>query len=191
MTPGSRAPGVFCLQMSWPSIGTSEQAADWRGIASYVDCDLRRHRYARALRPPGRSANTHGEHFSFWHAADQFVRLLPARLDWPIHAQSPGDFAGLARGHCRRLLRRLHNVLQFRLGNREDAGGWRVGPRCRLCRRKRDRRAAPEGCRSPPVQQILIAATGTIYRVPTTRHEMKESRITSDQSAITSYEVQQ
>src|SRR5216684_2744698 len=43
-----------------------------------------------------------------------------------VNAEPHGDPAGLADGDCRWFFWRLHDVFELRMGNGEDAGGWRV-----------------------------------------------------------------
>jgi len=131
------------------------QVTDWSDTASCADRGFWRRWHAGALRPPGRRTSPRGKHLPCRHPGRQLNWLLPARLDRPIHAQSSGDFAGLARGHCRRFLRRLHNVLKLRLGNRQDARRRRVAPRHRLRISQRGCRLATERRRHPSRQQVL------------------------------------
>jgi len=137
MTPGRRAPGVFCLQFSGHPFALLGGLQDWRGIASHVDCYFRCCGHAGALRPARPRADSCSKHFSVWHVAHKFDRLLFARPDRPVHFESHGHLARLARGYCRRLLWRLHHVLELRMGNGQDAGRWRVGARHSVCRGER------------------------------------------------------
>src|SRR6202795_520055 len=131
------------------------RATDWSDIATCTDRDLWRCWDPGTIRPPGRGANPPGEHLPLRYLARQFVRLLRPRVDRPIHAQSHGDFPGLACRHRRRLLRRVHDVLQFRLGNGENAGSRRVVVGHGLCGSKRGRRTALERRRNSPFEQVL------------------------------------
>src|SRR5438309_277683 len=109
MTPGSPvAPGVFCLVNRGPLARPPGQVTDWSDIASCADRGFWRRWHAGALRPPGRRTSPRGKHLPGRHPGRQLDWLLPARLDRPIHAQSHGDFPGLARGHRRRFFRRIH-----------------------------------------------------------------------------------
>src|SRR5258708_38160331 len=117
MTPGCQAaPGVFCFACT----------ADWSYVAADPDCCLWRCWNARALWPAGFRAGAHQRNFSVRHAAHQSERMLFTRAYWAVHAQSPGDLSGLARGDRGRFFWRLHHFFQLRLGDREDAGGRRL-----------------------------------------------------------------
>jgi len=159
MTPGRHAPGVFCLQSLRQSIVLLGGRQDWRGIASHVDCSFWSGWHTRALRTAGGRANPRGEHFSLWHVAHQLDGMLSTGPDRPIHAKSHGYLAGLACGYRCRFLWRLHHVLQLRLGNREDAGRWRVGARYRLRRGERLSRLGAERRWHPAGQPLVKEPT--------------------------------
>src|SRR6266478_912261 len=112
MTPGRPvAPGVFCLVNRGPFARPPWQVTDWSDIASCADRGFWRRWHAGALRPPGRRTSPRGKHLPCRHPGRQLDWLLPARLDRPIHAQSHGDFPGLARAHRRRFFRRIERIL--------------------------------------------------------------------------------
>src|SRR6266850_7381870 len=112
MTPGSlAAPGVFLLVNRGPFARSQWRVADRSYVASSIDRDLWRHWHAGALRFAGTRASPHGEHFPLRHSARQFVRLLSARIDRPVHSQSHGDFAGLDRKSTR--LNSSHLVISY------------------------------------------------------------------------------
>src|SRR6266852_7904627 len=150
----------FCLVNGGPFARPPWRARDWSDNASCADRDLWRSWHTGAVWTARPRANSYGKHVSLRHSAHQFVRLLPARLDRPVHAQSHGYFAGLARGHRRRLLRRLHYLLQLRLGNRQNAGRRRVAPRLCLRRRQRRSRLALVRRRNPPGKPFLVSTIG-------------------------------
>src|SRR4029077_3251569 len=110
MTPGYRAaPGVFCFA----------GAADWSYVAADLDCGLWRGGHAGALRAAGHRAGARGGNVPLRHAACQSERMLFAWAYWTVHAEPPSDLSRLARGHRGGVFRRLYNLFQFWLGDRE------------------------------------------------------------------------
>src|SRR6266481_6616411 len=81
--------------------------------------------------------------------------MLFARADRPVYFESHGDLAGLARGHRRGLLWRLHNVLELRLGDGQDAGRRRVAARYGVCRGERRCRVVAERRWHPAGQSAM------------------------------------
>jgi hypothetical protein len=148
MTPGCRAaPGVFGFA----------SAADWSYVAADPDCGLWRCWNAGALWSAGFRAGTHRRNFPVRHTAHQFERMLFTRTYWAVHAESAGDFSGLARGDCRRFFRRVHNFFQLWLGDREDVGGRRVAAGDHVRRGERRRWIAAVRCRDSVGEPVLGA----------------------------------
>src|SRR5882724_12223681 len=107
------------------------------GFANHADCGVWGDWNAGALRAAGARADTCREYVSVWDAAGQFERMFFAGIDRAIHAESSGDFTGLARGHRRGIFWRVHYVFEFWLGDRENAGRRRVGEGNDVRRRER------------------------------------------------------
>src|SRR5215475_9148618 len=93
---------------------------------TFSHCSVRRYRYAGPLRPARRRADSDGQRVSLRHAAHQSHRLPAARLHRTTHAESHAHFFRLADRHRSRIFRRLHHVLQFWLGDGQDAGRRRM-----------------------------------------------------------------
>src|SRR6266849_8439302 len=109
--------------------------------------------------------------------------MLSARPDRAVHAESHGHLTELACGYRCRLLWRLHHFLEFRLGNREDAGRRRVDTRHGLCWSKRSDRLALE-CGWHPTGQPLVSRGTSRWNErrtpspPTNLHEYQKKGFT-------------
>src|SRR5437867_1970404 len=130
MTPGCRAaPGVFC----WRQRGGRTESI----LANLADRDVWSRGHAGALRIAGPGPVAGRQHISLWNIDRQSDWMLFSGADRAIHAESPGDFAGLACGDCGGILWRLHDVFEFWLGDGENAGRRRVDAGGDLCKRER------------------------------------------------------
>src|SRR6267142_1728493 len=118
MTPGCRAaPGVFLCACKCCERWASE---------NFPDCFVWRDWHARALWLARRGADPYGWDFSLRHATHQSHRMLSAWIDRPVHTESYGHFSGYPYGDSRGIFRRIHDIFQLRMGDRENAGRRRM-----------------------------------------------------------------
>src|SRR6267142_2684184 len=136
---------------------------DWRHIAIISDWGVWSDRNAGEVRVAGAGADQNREHVSLRHAGDQSDGLFFSGIDRADFAEPYDCATGMADGHHGWILRGLHDIFEFWMGNGKDAGGGRVVVGDGVCGGQRGVRGAAFGGGDPAGEPVLgkrFAGTG-------------------------------
>lgn len=136
--------------------GNALYALDRRELENFFDRGIWSYRHAGALWVARIGADSHWRSVSIRDFGSEFDGVFFPGTDRAIHFESHGDLAGLAGGHCGGVLRGVHDIFQFWMGDGQNDGSWRVGAGFGICRGQRVRRVVFIGGGNTASQQILI-----------------------------------
>jgi hypothetical protein len=157
--------GARSLLLSWPTAelttlagcNTSIQATDRSDFATDTDCRLRSDRHAGTLWATGFRPLGSSRYVPVRNVVGQPFGMLSPRSHRPVHVESHGDLARLARSHHGWFFRRIHDIFELRMGNGKDVGGRRIGSGHNVRRRQRRHWVASLGCRHSHGEPVLGA----------------------------------